>query len=266
MTGSERKRLPIQSLETVDTKEVDQVSYTNYIEVQAEEDANESRRELIGNLLKKLPESERTVMSLHYLGEMSCESIGEFLGVSQNTIKSRLSRARNRLKKEESMLRENLSSFKLPTHFTEKIMENIMNSKPITPSVTKPLIPLAISAASAILAVLLIGVGAQHILSFQKPFNLDALSDQNVEITEAHIVRDTDTIPKLRIQTGRTEIPSQINGISQNSRSSLSTEAVSDTDEISDVEGKWLQAASMEGGPVSNPIRNNSRGPICRNN
>ncbi len=245
-----KKRLPIQSLETVDTKEVDQVSYANYIEEQTEEDANESRRELIGNLLKKLPESERTVMSLHYLGEMSCESIGEFLGVSQNTIKSRLSRARNRLKKEESMLKENLSSFQLPTQFTEKIMENIMNSKPITPSVTKPLIPLAISAATAIIAVLLIGVGAQHILSFQKPFNLDALSDQTVEITEAQLIFHTDTIPKLPLQTGRTEIPSQINGISQNSDSSLSTEAVSDTDEISDVTGKWLQAASMEGGPV----------------
>lgn len=245
-----KKRLPIQSLETVDTKEVDQVSYTNYIEVQAEEDANESRRELIGNLLKKLPESERTVISLHYLGEMSCESIGEFLGVSQNTIKSRLSRARNRLKKEESMLRENLSSFKLPTNFTEKIMENIMNSKPITPSVTKPLIPLAISTASALIAVLLIGVGAQHILSLQKPFNLDAVSDQTVEITEAHIVRDTEIIPKLRLQSNRSDIASQNNGISQNSDSSLSTEAESDTDEISDVEGKWLQAASMEGGPV----------------
>lgn len=245
-----KKRLPIQSLETVDTKEVDQVSYANYIEEQTEEDANESRRELIGNLLKKLPESERTVMSLHYLGEMSCESIGEFLGVSQNTIKSRLSRARNRLKKEESMLKENLSSFQLPTQFTEKIMENIMNSKPITPSVTKPLIPLAISAASAIIAVLLIGVGAQHILSFQKPFNLDALSDKTVEITEVQLIFQTDTIPKLRLQTGRTEIPNQINGIGQNSDSSLSTEAVSDTDEISDVEGKWLQAASMEGGPV----------------
>ncbi|MYI95075.1 sigma-70 family RNA polymerase sigma factor, partial [Candidatus Poribacteria bacterium] len=63
-----KKRLPIQSLETVDIKEVDQVAYTNYIEEQTEEDANESRRELVGNLLKKLPESERTVMSLHYLG------------------------------------------------------------------------------------------------------------------------------------------------------------------------------------------------------
>ena len=125
-----------------------------------------------------------------------------------------------------------------------------MNSKPITPSVTKPLIPLAISAGTAIIAVLLIGVGAQNIYRYQQPYNLDADSDNSVEITEAHIVRDTEIIPKLRLQTGRTEIPSQNNGIGQNSDSSLSTEAVSDTDEISYVEGKWIQAARMEGGPV----------------
>ena len=39
-----KNRLPVQSLETVDTKEVDRVAYTNYIEQQIEEDANESRQ------------------------------------------------------------------------------------------------------------------------------------------------------------------------------------------------------------------------------
>ena len=82
-----KKRLPMQSLETVDNKEVDQVAYTRYIEEQREADAEDSRRELVRDLLKKLPESERTVMTLHYLGEMTCESISEFLGVSSNTIR-----------------------------------------------------------------------------------------------------------------------------------------------------------------------------------
>ena len=48
--------------------------------------------------MEKLPESEHTVMVLHYLGEMSCEAIGKFLGVSPNTIKSRLQRGRKRLR------------------------------------------------------------------------------------------------------------------------------------------------------------------------
>ncbi len=245
-----KKKASLESLENMDPVELDKVYYAEYLADQREKAAKEKKRSLVHKLISKLQESERTVVNLYYIAEMNCEDIGKFIGVSPNTVRSRLYRARERLKKEESMLKENLSSFQLPTQFTEKIMENIMNSKPITPSVTKPLIPLAISAASAILAVLLIGVGAQHILSIQKPFNLDALSDQSVEITEAQLIFPTDTIPKLRLQTGRTEIPSQINGIGQNSDSSLSTEAVSDTDEISDVEGKWIQAASLEGGPV----------------
>ena len=74
----------MQSLETVDNTEVDQVAYTRYVEEQREADAEETRRELVRNLLKKLPESERTVMTLHYLGEMTCESISEFSwGVSK---------------------------------------------------------------------------------------------------------------------------------------------------------------------------------------
>ena len=245
-----KKKISLESLENMDPVELDKVYYAKYLSDQREKAAKEKKRSLVHKLISKLEESERTVVNLYYIAEMNCEDIGKFIGVSPNTVRSRLYRARERLKKEESMLKENLSSFQLPSQFTEKIMENIMNSKPITPSVTKPLIPLAISAATALIAVLLIGVGAQHILSFQKPFNLDAVSEQSVEITEAQLIFDTDTIPKLRLQSGRTAIPSQINGVGQNSDSSLSTEAVSDTDEISDVAGKWLQAASMEGGPV----------------
>ncbi len=245
-----KKRLPIQSLETVDTKEVDQVSYTNYIEEQTEEDANESRRELIGNLLKKLPESERTVMSLHYLGEMSCESIGEFLGVSQNTIKSRLSRARNRLKKEESMLKENLSSFQLPTQFTEKIMENIMNSKPITPAVTKPLIPLAISAATAIIAVLLIGVGAQKMFRYQQPYSIDRDSEATIEIMDAKLVIDTPIKPTLSQQNGNSIVADKPDGIGHRFDNLLVSESQSDESTIVPSKGKWIRTRGPYGGKI----------------
>ena len=50
---------------------------------------------------KKLPERERKVITLYYLGEMTSEAISKFLGVSINTIKSRLRRARQRLQEEE---------------------------------------------------------------------------------------------------------------------------------------------------------------------
>ena len=37
-------------------------------------------------------------MVLHYLGEMNCEAISKFLGVSPNTVKSRLQRAMKTIK------------------------------------------------------------------------------------------------------------------------------------------------------------------------
>lgn len=245
-----KKRLPIQSLESVDNKEVEQVAYTNYIEDQIDEEANESRRELVSNLLKKLPESERTVMSLHYLGEMTCESISEFLGVSQNTIKSRLSRARNRLRKEESMIRQNLSSFQLPTQFTENIMERILNSKPMTPSATKPLIPLAISAASSILVVLLIGIGIQHRYIVQNPYSLNSQSERMIEITEAKFVLDTPEKLSLQSQIGNSAVLSENSGIGQNREDSFF--AASETDETVDSEPKekWIQTTGLDGGVV----------------
>ena len=55
---------------------------------------SEKHREVVKRLLQKLPESERTVVTLHYLGDMTCEDISKFLGVSPNTVKSRLHRAR----------------------------------------------------------------------------------------------------------------------------------------------------------------------------
>ena len=60
-------------------------------------EATERRYEIVENLLAKLPESERTVMTLYYLAEMTTKEIGESLGVSVNTILSRLHRARKRL-------------------------------------------------------------------------------------------------------------------------------------------------------------------------
>ena len=93
-----KKRMAIQSLETVSEEALEKTAYANYIAEQREEASAEFRREIVDRLLEMLPESERTVVILHYLGEMSCEAIGKFLNVSQNTVKSRLQRGRNRLR------------------------------------------------------------------------------------------------------------------------------------------------------------------------
>ena len=69
-----------------------------------ETETTEHHHEIVKKLLQRLPESERTVVTLHYLGEMTAKEIGRFLGVSVNTINSRLRRAKKRLQEREELL------------------------------------------------------------------------------------------------------------------------------------------------------------------
>ena len=62
--------------------------HMHYQSEQQEEAVNEQRREVVKRLLQRLPESERTVVTPHYLGDMTCEDISQFLGVSPNTVLS----------------------------------------------------------------------------------------------------------------------------------------------------------------------------------
>ena len=95
-----KKELPTKSLDAMSTAELEEICYTQYETNRGETAAIEHRRELVKRLLQKLPESERTVVTLYYLAEMKSEEISLFLGVSSNTIRSRLRRARERLEKE----------------------------------------------------------------------------------------------------------------------------------------------------------------------
>ena len=108
----EKKRVPMESLDAMPTEELEELAYAQYHAKQQQEFAREQQREVVKRLLQKLPESERTVVTLHYLGNMTCDNISEYLCVSSNTVKSRLHRARKRLKKEEPTIREILGGSK----------------------------------------------------------------------------------------------------------------------------------------------------------
>ena len=97
----QREKPTMQSLEVVDEATLEKSAFTHYVAEQREKAATEYRREVVNRLLDKLPERERTVVTLYYLGEMTSEAISKFLGVSVNTIKSRLRRARQRLREEK---------------------------------------------------------------------------------------------------------------------------------------------------------------------
>ena len=102
----EKKRIPMESLDAMPPEALEELAYTQYRAKQRDEFVNEQQREVIKRLLQKLPEGERAVVTLHYINDMTCENISQYLGVSSNTVKSRLHRARKRLKKEEPTIRE----------------------------------------------------------------------------------------------------------------------------------------------------------------
>ena len=246
-----KNRLPMESLDTADYSEVDKVSYSQYVAEKQDTEADETRREVVKELLKKLPESERTVMTLHYLGEMTIRAISEFLGVSPNTIKSRLSRGRNRLKNEEDIIRQNLGSFQLPDHLAENVMQEVWRMAPVPPTVSKPVAPLALSAASAVLIFLLMGVGTQYLSRFQKPYNLNATSEPTVEIIEAVFVYDSPAKPAVRSQAGSATLPGKSPGAGQKPDESLHATLPVDTVDVATPKPQWVQTKGPEGGSVS---------------
>ena len=246
-----RNRLPMESLDADNTNEVDKVSYSQYVAEKQETEADETRREVVKKLLQKLPESERTVMMLHYLGEMTIKTISEFLGVSPNTVKSRLSRARNRLRKEEDIIQQNLGSFQLPNQMAENVMREVWRMTPVQPPVGKPMVPLALSAASAVLLFLLIGVGAQYLSRFQKPYSLNATSEPTVELIDAVFVLDSPAKPAVRNQPGSSYTPGKSPGAGQKPDDSLFATVPVDMTDASTPKPQWTQTKGPEGGAVN---------------
>ena len=245
-----RKKKPqLQSLEETDPMELEEVYYSDHVSRQREEAANQNRRAIVRKLLNKLGESERTVVTMHYLAGLTCEEIGKFLGVSPNTIKSRLHRARERLKKEEAVIQENLSSFQLPTQMTENIMKEISRLNPVAPSGNNPLVPLGISAASAIV-FLLIGFGVQNLIRFQKPYSLESTSKPTIEIVDAPIVVESPAKPAINNQVSRSNVFSKNSGTGQKPDTSLFAAAQSDDAEISTPKALWRQTNGPYGGNI----------------
>ena len=149
------------------------------------------------------------MMTLHYLGEMTVTEISRFLGVSASTIKSRLRRARNRLKEEEPMIREALEHFQITPNLTENIMQEISRLKPVAPSGSKPLVPWAIGVSTVAVIFLMLGIGNQYMSRFQEPYSFDAPSEMTVELIEAPVVLNLEAKPDIRTQLGSVRTPSE---------------------------------------------------------
>ncbi len=201
-----KKRVQTESLEHLqenDNEQLEAALYADYILEEKERAIADAQRTVVKKLLAKLQESDRTVMTLHYLSEMSCSEIGKFLGVSANTIKSRLRRARQRLKREEPMIREALEHFKITPNLTENIMREVSQTKPNPPSASKPFVPWLIAASTMVVVLLMLGIGNNRFFAhYQKPYDLETNSEIAVDIVEAPVMANLVLEPNLQRQLG----------------------------------------------------------------
>lgn len=103
-----KDRLQTQPLEEIHISEIETEAYSRHVATEHAKTTAEAQRDLVRKLLTKLKESDQEVITLHYFEEMTSSEIGMYLGVSENTIKSRLHRARQQLKRYQFMIQEEL--------------------------------------------------------------------------------------------------------------------------------------------------------------
>ena len=249
-TWLRKKRIQTQPLEDIETTMLQRDVYSHHIAEERANTTSQAQRDVVKKLLAKLKESERTVMTLHYLGEMTVEEISRFLGVSAGTIKSRLQRARNRLQREETMIREALDHFQISPNLTDNILQEVARLKPATPSTSKPLVPWAIAASSAVLIILMLGIGSQYLTFYQPPYSLDSQAEMKIELVDAPIVLNIDTNPEVSRQFGNTNSLSKSDSSGQKPDEVLL--AAVEGENISVSKQGWIPSEPMFGTSVSN--------------
>lgn len=104
-----KNQLQTGSLQEIHISEIEKDAYSRYIAMEHAKTTAAAQQDLVKRLLTKLKKSDREVITLHYFEDMTSSEIGKHLGVSENTIKSRLHRARQRLKKYDFMIQEVLN-------------------------------------------------------------------------------------------------------------------------------------------------------------
>ena len=242
-----KKQLPTKSLDTMSTAELEETCYAQYEANRGEATAIEHRRELVKRLLQKLPESERTVVTLYYMSGMKSEEISAFLGVSPNTIRSRLRRARERLEKQEHLLHDVSGIFQLPPTLTENIMREIARLKPTSPSASKPWLPWGLSFASTLLVILMMGMGPRALSRFQQPYNLAATSEMTIELVDTSVVLDLKRKPDILTRFGSADRFGKDSGAGPQAESLRLAAAEVDAVDPSVAKPQWVQTKGPGG-------------------
>ena len=247
ITWLRKKRVSTTSLNAMPTTELEALCYARYEAARGEEASVEHQRELVKRLLQKLPESERTVVTLYYLAEMTSEEVSAFLGVSPNTIRSRLRRARARLEEQEHLLHDVSGIFQLPPTLTENIMRELANIRPASPSVSKPWLPWGLSFASTFLVILMVGMGPQALSRFQQPYNLDAASEMTIELVDTPVVLESERKSDALTRFGNADTLGKNGRLEFTAESLLVAAAHAEDTDLPAAKPQWIQTKGPGG-------------------
>ena len=249
---SRKRRFITQSLEDTPVEEIERASYAHHVSAERETERTERRHELVKKLLAKLPESERTVVTLFYLGEMTTKEIGKFLGVSVDTIKSRLRRGRKRLQEdEELMIQEVFGGVQIPASLYENVMRQVSEINPAPSPASKPFFPWMALGTVAVLIALLLGASNRYLTRFQKPYSFEAESEPTIEIVEAPIIFDIVAEPAVRNQVGSVTTAAESRSIGTQVSDVTSTSAATENSTKFSI-AQWQQGNAPPAGPVHN--------------
>jgi RNA polymerase sigma factor (sigma-70 family) len=140
-----------------------------------EDRINETLREA----LDSLPETQRQVLTLHYLGGMNGKEIARFLGISPGAVWERLSRARAQLREEMlEMMSTTFEAQKLQAGFTMRMVEIVKRIK-IHPMLRMAGLPWGMSLAAGIIIGVL-SVGTHLSLTNTEPYaSVSSLSGES---------------------------------------------------------------------------------------
>jgi RNA polymerase sigma factor (sigma-70 family) len=147
------KRPDREFIEDKDPKVLNDPSIELYRDGKISESLNEA--------LESLPDIYRQVLTLHYLGGMSGLDIARSLGISHDTVRQRLLRAREQLKEEMiAMMSQTFQQQKLSASFTFRVVEMLKNIR-IHPNSSIKGLPWGLSLGTGLIFTLL--MFGQHI-------------------------------------------------------------------------------------------------------
>jgi RNA polymerase sigma factor (sigma-70 family) len=143
--------------------------------------------ETLNEALESLPEIYRQVLTLYYLGGRDNKEIAKFLGISPDSVRQRLTRARSLLKEEMiAMMGKTFETQRLPIGFTFRIIEAVKRIKIDPVSIGKG-VPWGLSLATGLLIAIL-GLNPQ----FMKMVQIDLT---NLAVSGESSVLETGDFP-----------------------------------------------------------------------